>query len=220
MVPLTVAAIVALPAGAQDGSPITVVSTPAPNEPTNAIVFYATDDRQSVAPGEAVSFRIVVRNQRDADINEVRITARIPDYVIPTETSPVSEPNPQQRTIVWNNLTLGARAEQTYAIRAQIAPDAPLNHTIRTVAEINGPGIRGSFTDVSKTEAQSFKIADQAATTVAPVKPVTPRPAAVIPTAQTGAATNLFIAITTLGGIGLLFQGRQPILSILRNIER
>src|SRR5688572_24575217 len=108
MIPLTSAAIMALPAGAQDGAPITVVPTPAPNEPANAVVFYITDDRQSVTPGEAITYRIVVRNQRHTDISGVRIMARIPDYVIPTETAPQSEPNPEQRTITWNNLVLRA----------------------------------------------------------------------------------------------------------------
>lgn len=218
MIPMVVAAIVAMPAGAQDGATVAVVATPAPNEPSNTVVFYITDDRQSVAPGEAITYRIVVRNQRHTDISGVRIMARIPDYVIPTETAPQSEPNPEQRTITWNNLVLRAGTDQTYLIRAQMAPDAPRGHVIRTVAEINGPGVRGSFTDV--TDATSFKIADQAATTAAPVKPAAPRPAPVTPTAQAGAATNIFLAITALGGIGLLFQGRQPILSIVRTVKR
>jgi uncharacterized repeat protein (TIGR01451 family) len=211
----------AYPAIAQEGSnttvnveqnTIVVVPTPGPNEPADAVLFFMTDDREVVAPGELITYRIVVRNQRNDDINEVRITARIPDFVIPAEASPEADINPTARTITWNDVSLGGRAEQTYAIRAQIAPNAPFGYIVRTVAEINGPGVRGSFTDGSEVQPRAAQVVEQAATTVAPDVPATapvvavPQPAPVVPSARTGAATNVLIGLTTLGGLGLLLQ--------------
>lgn len=211
--------ITATPVYAQEGTSTTdvnvsqntvvVVPTPVPNEPAEAVVFYITDDRDVVAPGEIVTFRVVVRNQRNADINEVRITARIPDYVIPTEISPEAQPNPEQRTITWNDISLGARAEQTYAIRAQIAPNTPIGYTVRTIAEISGPSVRGSFTDISRVET---KVNEQAApTNIVLPTPVTPPPypPAIPPTAKTGSGTGiLFSLLSVAASTGLVISYR------------
>lgn len=190
---------------------VVVVPTPAASEPADAVLFYITDDRQTAGPGDEVIFRVVVRNQRNDDINEIKITARIPDFLIPLATSPEGEANPGQRTIIWNDVNLSARAEQTYAIRAQIAPNAPAGQIIRTVAEINGPGVRGSFTDSTEVEGEpAFQVAEQAAVTVAPAAPaVSQQPVSVAPTARTGPVSTLaFMLLTALSGVGLFTGSR------------
>ncbi len=188
----------------QNQTTIVVVPTPKPEEPADAVVFYITDDRQKAKAGDILTYRIVVRNQRDRDIDQVRIHVIIPDYLVPTATSPSAEANPQARTLTWSNLTLGDRAEQTYAFRAQVAPDAPHDYNLRTVAEINGPGVRGSHTDVTAVESKQFIVSEQAATTVAPApvtqQPATPTPRPVTPTAPTGPTAGVILAIISLAG--------------------
>lgn len=180
---------------------VVVVPSPKPQEPADAVVFYVTDDREVSTAGEIAVYRIVVRNQRNDDISQVRITVRIPDYLVPVATSPSADANPQARTLTWDNLTLSGRAEQTYAIRARIAPETPNNHSIRLVAEINGPAVRGNFTDTTLVESKQVIVSDQAATTTitlpSPAAPPT-YPPAIPPTAKTGTDIGILFSLLSV----------------------
>lgn len=167
-------------------------------ESSAAVVFQITDDRHAVQPGESVVFRVTARNSQSSDAGGVRITAHIPDYLVPLSTSPAVIANPDARTLTWENITLPARAEQTFSFRAQIAQETPPNTMLRTAAEIIGPGVRSNSTDTTLVESVPFIVTEQAATTTAPSVVTTPVPPAVVPTARTGPAHGLAIASLAL----------------------
>lgn len=160
------------------------------------VTLTITDDRTQGQPGETVTYKVIARNQTDRELNGLKITVHIPDYLVPSATSPAAQANTEIRTLVWDHQILSAKGEATFGFQAKFAAETPRDTTLHTTAHLEGSGVRTSATDnttIQKTPA--FKIADKAAITSAP----TPIPA-VAPSAQTGTASVLLLI--TLTGIG------------------
>lgn len=173
------------------------------------LTFLITDDLAAVRPGQQLTYRIVVRNDSDEDFNEISITARIPEFVVPFDATPQSQSsNPAQRTITWRDQTISARAEITYTISGTLEAGVPQDFTLQASATINGPGVRASAVDATTVFTIGPAIDEQAAVTVAPVpqvQGVQSIPPAIPVTAKTGAGLAGVGSLISLlaGAIGL-----------------
>ena len=191
---------------------LVVFTTPTP-EPTNpppgpAIVpnefvdIRITDDRTSVKPGEAVTYRISVRNFLPEDLTNVRVTLHVPQYVIPLATIPDAYPDIATRTITWGGQTVSAESEVTFALEAQVQPDVPAGVVLRVPIEVNGPGVRASAEDLSAVEGGvTAAVAGTTSIQAAPQAYSAPSAISVPVTARTGSSFALPSAMTLLGTI-------------------
>ncbi|MDP3997571.1 MAG: hypothetical protein Q8P73_03675 [bacterium] len=166
-------------------------------EASRPVTFYKTDDRDIVKAGQTVTYRLVVNNPFDYDLTEVKIVDHIPPYLIPNSAKPDATPNEAQSTVTWDNVTISAKSEVTFALLARVAPDAPNSFLLRNIADLNGPGVRLTAYDTSTVVTSPVA--------VAPIQAPPIKPASV--TARTGTPQNivtLLALITAVGGVGLL----------------
>lgn len=155
------------------------------------VTLTKTDGRDIVRAGEVITYRIVIRNPKNQDLTEVKIIDRVPPYVIPLSTSPLSRADTASRTITWDHQTISAQAEVTFAIRARVAQNAPNGFLLQNIADVNGPGTRLNAVDTSTVSAP------QVASAVAPA----PAPVQRVPvTAQTGTPLDTIFLLLSLTG--------------------
>lgn len=180
---------------------------PAPPPPGPAIVpnehidIRITDDRTVVHPGEAVTYRISFRNFLPEDLTNVRITLHVPQYLIPLSTTPEAYPDIATRTITWGGQTISAESEVTFALEAQVQPDAPDGVVLRVPIEVNGPGVRAGAEDLSVVEGEvTATVAGVATQDYPPAIYQAPQAAPVPVTAQTGSSFVFPSIITLLAG--------------------
>lgn len=161
---------------------IQTVIIPKEDEGEDKVRLTLSDGREAARPGQILTFRAVVHNPLEDDVNEIQVKVQIPQYLIPVATSPQAKTDPAQRTLTWDNQSVSAGADVTYSFKARVSADAPDERILYTEADINGPGIRDSATDETtvqtisaaenKDEASSSDSQDTAHAAVKPV-PVT-----------------------------------------------
>ena len=168
---------------------ITQTTAQEKKEEDRPVTSFKSDGRETARVGEVLTYRIVIKNPNDRDLTEVKIVDHVPPFLIPIDTSPKASANAKARTITWDNQTISATSEITFAFRARVAANAPNGFLLQNVADINGPGIHASVTDTTKV------IAPEVAAAVAPRKP---RPVPV--TAKTGTPIDTLSLILSLSG--------------------
>lgn len=180
----------------------TVVVVPTTEPVEGPVTFFKTDDRELASPGQILTYRLVIRNPGDDDITGVKIVDRVPNFLIPLATSPLGTADSARRTITWEDQTISANSEVTFAFQARVAEITPPGFVIHNVADVNGPGIRLSDSDSTVVEG----------VVLAGVRDVVPSPpsqlAVGVPvpaTARTGPGLGLTLGFgSVIGGLGLV----------------
>lgn len=155
------------------------------------VTLLKTDGRDVVRAGEVITYRIVIRNPKNEDLTQVKIVDRVPPYLTPISTSPAGRADAASRTITWDNQTISAKAEVTFAIRARVAHNTPNGFLLQNTAEVNGPGLRLNAVDSSTVNAP--QIASAVTSAPAPVQRVPV-------TAQTGTPLDTASLLLSLVG--------------------
>jgi len=160
------------------------------------VTLTKTDDHDVVRPGEVVTYRIVVRNEKDNDLTEVKIVDRIPQYMVPLATSHSGRADAKNRTITWDNQTISAGAEVTYTIQVRVAVNAPDGFLLQNIVNANGPGLRLNAVDTSIVQGGVV-----AGTSVTPsVTATSTGPLSVPTSAQTGTPLDTVSLLLSLVG--------------------
>jgi len=167
---------------------VIVVTAPSPEPKQEPVSFFKTDDRDTAKPGQILTYRIVIQNPNENDLTEVRIVDHVPPYLTPLSTNPEARSDAKSRTITWENQTISAKSEITFAFRARVAPDSPDGFLLQNVADVNGPGVRASVTDTTQVVAPRVAAA------------VAPKPQPVPVTAKTGTPLDVLSFILSLSG--------------------
>lgn len=196
---------VAVPVVAASPTP---TPTPTPTPP-DRLSITKTDDRESVEVGSLVTYRIRVKNPNNDDRTEVKIVDHVPQYLIPVKITPAGIADARTRTITWNDQTISALADVTYSYTARVDHSAPDGFVLVNTVEMNGPGVRGSATDV--TAVNNPAIAAPPAPPAPPLTVSAPRPVPLAP--RTGMdVTGLLIGLgSALSGFGAFLLRRNSL---------
>ncbi len=162
-----------------------VVTTKEIQKEEGSVTFAKSDGRTTARPGYVLTYRITIRNPKSEDLTGIRIVDHVPPYLIPLSTNPEANADARTKTLTWTNQTISANAEVTFAFTARVAFDAPHGFLIQNIADINGPGVRGTVYDTTQVEAPQVAGAATAAPQASKTVPVT---------AKTGATPLQWIA--------------------------
>ncbi|MDP3685656.1 MAG: hypothetical protein Q8R32_02390 [bacterium] len=112
-------------------------------------VITKTDQRDTIAAGEFLAYRITVRNDGDEPATNVRVVDRVPSSLLPDLPSitPAGTADANTRTITWSETTISAHADKTFSFRAQVHPAVPPGFVVHNVADVAAPGFLGSAAD-------------------------------------------------------------------------
>ncbi|TSC72677.1 MAG: hypothetical protein G01um101438_394 [Parcubacteria group bacterium Gr01-1014_38] len=138
------------------------VPTPAPVEPTSMprlTAIVKTDQRDTVAPGEFLTYRITLKNDGDAPATNLRIVDRVPQHLRPDPNSitPAGADDAATRTIVWDAKTIPPHTIKRFTFSAQVDPAAPHGFIIRNAVEAVAPGFSASAADTTTVSAPRVK---------------------------------------------------------------
>ncbi len=192
----------------------TPTPTPAPSPtpkilPNEELNFQITDNRTVTHIGEELTYRIIMRNFSERDINEATIKVFIPEFLIPSLASDNALEDPAQRLIYWRDVTISADSEVTLFVKAKVQPEAQPGVTLFTVAEINGPGVNAGAEDATSVEGQRVgQIDPQAAISYQPVAN-TAKQVDVPITAATGSEAGILSIISLISGAIIEIFRRQ-----------
>ena len=143
-----------------------------------------TDNRTTVKPGETSTYVITVKNNRDNDMTEIKITDLIPQYLTPISASPNAKIDTTNRKIVWENQTISAHAEVKYQFKAKVDQSAPNDFVLHNVVNINGDGVKASAADSTTVKANVMMVEQ-------------PRP---VPVAAKTGVSDVITTIVSLAG--------------------
>jgi LPXTG-motif cell wall-anchored protein len=172
------------PAWAQTDQPPTVeVRSPAARD---VVMLTITDHRESVRPGEVLTYNVLVYNPFDREIT-ISLVDHLPSYLIPIATRPEANSDPKERVITWTNKKIGAHADMSFGIQTKVEASAPHGLVLHNTADLKGENIQVTGQDETTIQAA---------------------PAAIQPTARTGESEWIWAALVIflLGGSGLIFS--------------
>jgi len=171
---------------------VVVVTDSDDDEDDDTIELYKTDDHETVKPGETLTYRIVIRNNKDHDLTNVKVQDTLPIYLTPLSTQPAASADAKSRKITWDDQTISANSEVTYSLKVRVDQSAPNGFLLQNVAIINGDGIRASASDSTLIQGYVPQIAG-ATTTIS-------APQAVPVSAATGVPFDAVSTILSLSG--------------------
>jgi len=121
-----------------------------------------TDNRTTVKPGEVSTYKITVKNNRDNDMTDIKITDLVPQYLTPISASPTASiADEKNRKIVWDHQTISAHAEVTFAFKAKIDQNAPNDFVLHNVVNINGDGVKASAADSTTVKTATAMVIEK-----------------------------------------------------------
>ena len=136
----------------QGQTTIVALPPPPPVVPEPRLTLIAkTDHRDKVAPGEMLTYTIVVRNDGGSPATNVRVTDRVPDHLIPDLAliNPSAVADPATRTITWSGKTVPPGTEKRFSFTVQVLQSAPDGFELTNVAHISAPNFQGSAADTT-----------------------------------------------------------------------